>query len=94
MSEEFIEEAVVVDDAKEKEEPMEIEVDGQTAYNMKVLEFDKNIAEAKALASKLEHDKITFIYQTAINSITQKHKEDLIKKQVEEESKRRLVNGI
>jgi len=52
-----------------KEEPIEIEVDGQTAYQLKILEFDRNIAETKSFAAKLEFDKIAFIYQTAIETI-------------------------
>ena len=46
-----------------------IQIDEQTAFNMKLLEFNKLISEAKASASNLEAERDKYIYESNINSI-------------------------
>jgi len=74
----------VTENTTVQQEPTQIEVDAQTAYNMKLLEFDNKIAEAKATAAKLEHEKMNFIYQSNVQEITRRYQESIIRRQVEE----------
>ena len=77
--------------ATSEQNEMRIEVTPQVAYNMKLLDFDKKIAEAEALVSNLKKEKIDFIYKTEMDILTQKHiqkqKEEIIRKKLEQEEK-------
>lgn len=58
-----------------KPESIDISVDQVTAFNLKVQEFDKNIAEAKAVVADLNKQKATFIYETNVQAIVAKAKQ-------------------
>ena len=73
-----------------KPELEKIMVDMDTAFNMKMMEFDKKISDAELQVSTLKQQKMAFIYDTHVNSLVSKHKETIIKQQVEEEARKRL----
>ena len=75
---------------EQKEEPMEVEVDSAVAFQLKLQEFEKNIATAKAQAALLEQQKIEFIYNHNIQKITEEHKTRIIQNQIAEETKKKL----
>ena len=58
----------------EKSEPIKIEVDSASAMVLKQQEFDKKIAEAEALVSNLKLQKATFLYETNLQVLVNKHK--------------------
>jgi len=62
--------------AKTNEKPdveQHIQIDEQTAYNLKILEFDKLIAEAENNVSSLKNDKAKYIYEAHVNIIVYQH---------------------
>lgn len=87
------EEAIVEEQPQEEQKPLEIQVDPKTAYSMKLLEYDKNIAEAKAMVANLEKEKIDFIYNTQVRGITEQYKQNMLRRQVEEETLKRAQEG-
>lgn len=44
----------------------EIKVDGQTAFNLKLIDFDYKIAESEAVTADLKKQKLNFIRETAM----------------------------
>jgi|GEM_PF-5583919 hypothetical protein len=58
----------------EKSESIKIEVDSASAMVLKQQEFDKKIAEAEALVSNLKLQKATFLYETNLQVLVNKHK--------------------
>ena len=58
----------------EKSEPIKIEIDSASAMVLKQQEFDKKIAEAEALVSNLKLQKATFLYETNLQVLVNKHK--------------------
>lgn len=87
VEEPVMEEPVVEEESKD--EPLQIQVDGKTAYSMKLLEYDKNIAEAEAAVANLKKEKVAFIYDTQVQGIAEQYKQAMLRKQVEEETLKR-----
>ena len=54
-----------------EQKPLEIEVEPQVAFNLKLQEFDKAITAAKAQAANLEAQKAAFVYDRNIQTITE-----------------------
>ena len=75
----------------QEQPPVQIEVTPDVAFNLKLQEYDKNIAAHKAEAAKLEAEKVAFIYNSNVQGITEQHKEKIIKQQIEEETKRKML---
>lgn len=67
-----------------------IEVDVQTAFNLKVQEFDKNIAIAEFEVARIKKERMEFIHNTNMNAIMENHKANLIKNQIEEETRKKM----
>ena len=89
-----IEDAEVVEVKEEvakQEEPQQIEVDQQTAFQMKIQEFDIKVATAKFQAAQFEKEKLEFIYNNNVQLLTEQHKQNQIKKEIEQESLRRAT---
>jgi hypothetical protein len=55
------------------EVPTQITVPAQIAFQIKVMEFDKAIAEAKAQIATLEAQRAKFIYDSNLQSIQQQY---------------------
>jgi hypothetical protein len=72
-----------------QQQPIEIEVDMQTAFQLKLQEFDKVIAIAEAQAADLKKQKMSTIYDYNLQMITEQHKQKLIQKQVQDELEKR-----
>lgn len=53
---------VNVEEKKEEQIP----IDAQTAYTLKIREFDKKIAEAESILLGLNKDKAIFIYEASV----------------------------
>ena len=68
-----------------QDQPMEIEVDLQTAFQIRLQEFDKNIAAGEAQVADLKKQKMEYIYNYNVQMITEQHKQKLIQQQVQEE---------
>lgn len=88
LTEEKIEEVKKVE--KEEPEQIDIEVDVKTAFQMRLLEFDKVIGEAKKKVAELESKKSSFIYDHNVQMLTEEHKAKLIENQIKEETRRKL----
>ncbi len=86
MSEEKAKEEV-----KTEQQKQEISIDPGTAFNLKLQEFDKKIAEAELAVATLKKEKASFIYDQNVQQIVLVHKERLIKAQIEEETKKKLA---
>ena len=54
-----------------EQKPIEIEVDPQVAFNLKLQEFDKAIATAEAQAADLKRQKAAFIYDRNVQILTE-----------------------
>jgi len=70
-----------VDQVKEevkKKEEISVEVPLEVVVQMKISEFDKNIAESEAKTANLKKDKMVFLHDQNINFVRQKYekKED------------------
>lgn len=77
---------------KTQEQPQEqINIDMQTAFSLKLQEFDKKIAEAEFAVADLQKQRATYIYDQNVQQIVMAHKERLVKAQVEEETKKKLA---
>ena len=46
-----------------------ITVDEATAFNLKIMEFDKKIAEAETTVADLKRQKATFVYETNVQNV-------------------------
>ena len=78
---------------KTDQKPLEITIDPETAFQLKLQEFDKAIAIAEAQAADLKKQKIEFIYNRNVQLITEAYKKNQMQKQVEEEMKSKLANA-
>ena len=78
----------VVKPAEPKEE--QIDIDLGTAFNLKLQEFDKKIAEAEVATANLKREKMAYIYDQNVQQIVMVHREKTIKSQIEEETKKKL----
>lgn len=75
--------------AEQKQE--QINVDPATAFNLKLQEFDRKIAEAELAVATLKKEKACFIYDQNVQQIVLIHKERIIKAQIEEEARKKLA---
>lgn len=80
-------------EGQNQEEPIEVEVDAQTAFQVRVQEFDKHIAIAEQKVAELKAQKMSFIYDNNVQMLTEQHKERLIRQQIEEEARKRKEEG-
>jgi hypothetical protein len=55
------------------EEKKEIVVGGQVAFNIKLLEFDKKIAELEAQTADIKRQRSSFVYDAAVSSAIADH---------------------
>jgi len=80
----------VQEENQEQEDIPTIPVDADTEFQLKLQQFDKDIATAEAQAADLKKQKIEYIYNTNINSIVSRHKESIMKQQVAAEMQKKL----
>lgn len=66
---------------KDETKAMEIAVDSVTHITIKTQEFDKKIAEAKAVVADLEKQKAIFIYDANVQILVEKANADKLKKE-------------
>jgi len=78
---------------KKEEDIPTIQVDPETEFTLKLQEFDRDIATAEAQVADLKKQKMEYIYNSNVNLIVSRHQETLIKKQTEEEVKRKLASA-
>lgn len=71
MAEE-IKDAQVVEESTE-EQPIEINVPSEVAVQMKIMEFDRMIADGESQIAKLKKDKMDFLYQSNVQAIQAKY---------------------
>jgi len=60
---------------QEQKQDITIDVDEGTAFGLKVQEFDKAIADAEAHAAALKAQKAAYIYQTNLNVVIARSKQ-------------------
>lgn len=70
-----------------------INIDNNTAFSLKLQEFDKNIAIAEAQVADLKKQKFSYIYDSNVQLIMQNHKASLIEQQTKEEVAKRLAQA-
>jgi hypothetical protein len=75
----------------EQQQQEQIDIDMQTAFSLKLQEFDKKITEAELTVADLKKQRATYIYDENVKQIVMAHKERLVKAQVEEETKKKLA---
>jgi phage-related minor tail protein len=92
MSEENTKTLATSENANAEQE--KIEVDALTAFNLKVLEFDKQIAETEAKVASLKNERVTYIYTENVKQVIAVNKERLIKEQIEAETKKKLNPSV
>jgi len=80
-------------EATAEQKPLEIQINAETAFTLKLQEFDKNIATAEAQAANLKKEKLEFVYNRNVQLITEAYKQDQVKKQIEEETNKRLAQA-
>ena len=56
---------------QEEQKPLEITVDPQVAFNLKLQEFDKAIAVAEAQVYELKKQKMSFVYDRNVQILTE-----------------------
>jgi len=95
VKEPTIEDAVVEEVKTETQPPaepeMQINLDMQTAMAIRLQEFDKKIAAAELEVAKLKSEKFSYVYDTNVQQIVASHREQAIKSQIEEETKKKLA---
>jgi len=64
-----------VQEEVKKTEEINIEVPLEVVVQIKISEFDKNIAEAEAKVANLKRDKMVFLHDQNINFIRKKYGE-------------------
>jgi hypothetical protein len=89
MNEEIMEGTKQVE--AQPEEQMKIDVDAQTAFALKLQEFDKEIAQAEEKVATIKKDKATYIYDQNVQQVVAAHKEKLFRQQIEEEAKKKML---
>jgi hypothetical protein len=57
----------------EQQDQIQIEVPVEVATQMKVMEFDKQIADAEAVVATLKQQRMSFIYDSNIAVLKQKY---------------------
>lgn len=77
----------------EEKQPITIQIDNNTAYMLKLQEFDKEIALLEHQVSAKKAEKASFIYDTNVQLITKQYTEEKLKKQVEDEVKTKLAKA-
>jgi len=92
-----IQDAEVVQETPAATQPVEkteqIDIDGATAFHLKLQEFDKKISEAELAVAELKKQKATFIYDNNVQQIVLAHKEKVIKAQIEKEAKEKMAQA-
>lgn len=78
---------------KEEQKGEQINIDLNTAFSLKLQEYDKNISEAELTVAKLKCERSTYIYNQNVQQIVSAHKEQLIKAQIEEETKKKIAES-
>jgi hypothetical protein len=71
-------------------EQMDINIDAGTAFNLKLQEFDKKIANAEWQVASLKKERATYIYDQNVQQIVMAHRESKIRAQVEEEARKKI----
>lgn len=90
MSEVQEEKVEVKKEVKPEEKRQEVQVDAITAFNLKILEFDRNISDLESKVASLKSERSNYIYSENVQQVLAVHKERLIKQQIEEETKKKL----
>jgi len=78
------------EEEKAKNKPIEINVDSSVAFQLKIQEFDRNIARLESQVADLKRQKAEFAYDQNLQMIADQHRSNLIKQQIEEEAKKRM----
>jgi hypothetical protein len=58
-----------------EQQPIQINVDSNTAFALKLQEFDKLISESEAQTADLKRQKATFVYESNVNALLQQQKQ-------------------
>jgi hypothetical protein len=88
ISEQKTEELSVEQVSKEEER---INIDPITAFNLKLKEFDKKIADAEWQVITLKKERATYIYDQQVQQIIMAHRESVIRAQAEEEARKKFA---
>lgn len=85
------EEVEEIPEEEAKPEEIQIELDGQTAFQMQLQEFDVKIAQAEANVAELKKQKVEYLYNFNVQNLAAAHQEKMIKAQIEEEARKRAA---
>lgn len=76
-----------------QDDQMDINIDAGTAFNLKLQEFDKKIANAELQVAALKKERATYIYDQNVQQIVMAHRESRIRAQAEEEARKKLAQS-
>ena len=82
------------EEQKQEQKPqLEIQIDNETAFQLKLQEFDKNIATVECQVADLKRQKLEFVYNRNVQMITEQYKQNMMRKQIEEETAKKLAQA-
>jgi hypothetical protein len=70
--------------------PQTVKVDENTAFQLRLLQFDKEITEAKLKVADLENQKMQFSFDRNMQIVIANSQQNLLKEQIETETRKRL----
>lgn len=68
-----------------------INVPEDVAYTLKLYQFDKEITTAEMKVAELKAQKSAYMFQRNLDIVVKQNKEQILKAQIEEETKKRLT---
>jgi hypothetical protein len=78
-------------DIPQNQKTEKINVPEEVAYSLKLYQFDKEITTAEMKVAELKQQKAAYMFQRNLDIIVKQNKEQLLKAQIEEETKKRLI---
>jgi hypothetical protein len=94
MSEPVETAAEVTTIAPEQQKPeMVVPIDEQTAFAIKLQEFDRDIANAEQKVAEVKAQKANWVYTSNIEKLARNHQENILRQQAEEAVKKQLATA-
>ena len=90
MSEETKITDAVTTPVEEKKQEVVVPIDEQTAFQIKLQEFDRDIAVAEHKVTEVKAQKANWVYTSNIEMIARKHQENQLRQQTETEIRQKM----
>ena len=90
-------EAAPTQEEKPAQEPRTINLDAKTAFSLKLIQFDRDIAEAESKVADLKKNKASYVYDTNLQEVLNADMQQKIKaeteKKIQEEYQKNLAKA-